>query len=133
MNSETITTPQIALEAERNVIGSALMDRDMFLEARELITSEDFYAERHRVIWQHLERLSAAGQPLDLDLLMISLRDSSQLDDIGGAMYLLGLVNETMISLHAKAYAWRPQRGASFRRAANRSPRLKPRPEPAKP
>jgi replicative DNA helicase len=101
----TIPESHTAMEAEMNVICSALIDIEAFLDAREILTAQDFFSDRHRIIWQHLESLHAKGQPLDTDLLIISLRDEEKLESIGGITYLVGLQRETMISLYARHYA----------------------------
>jgi replicative DNA helicase len=94
-----------ALEAEINVLGGALLDVEAFLSAQEVLDANDFYSERHRIIWQHLELLHKSGQPLDTDLLMTSLRDVGKLEIVGGIAYLLGLQRETMVSVYSKFYA----------------------------
>lgn len=105
MNLLDIPESHTALEAEIDVLGSSLLDPEAFLNAREIITANDFYKDAHRTIWKHLELLYNAGQPLDMDLLVVSLRDVGKLEDIGGYAYLLGLQRETAVSVYSKFYA----------------------------
>ena len=94
-----------AIDTERDVLGSALIDREAFLDAREILTENDFFLVKHSIIWRHLEKLNAANQPLDMTLLIQNLSDAKTLEEVGGVAYLAGLMGEWAISLNAKQYA----------------------------
>ena len=45
-------------EAERSVLGSALLDKDALFDVVELLTADDFYNEAHKEIFQASAGLS---------------------------------------------------------------------------
>ena len=72
--AEEKVTPRIrphSEEAEQAVLGSMLMDRDAVNTAMEMLEAEDFYHERHRVIYRAMQDLYRENRAVDL----ITLKD----------------------------------------------------------
>ena len=59
----------------------------------EVMGEADFYRESHRKIFRSMLSLSEKREPIDLITLTDSLREHNELQDIGGATYLAGLVD----------------------------------------
>ena len=57
------------LEAERSILGAAMIENSTWTDIALQITAEDFFRDAHKRIFRGLERLSQAGKPLDLVLL----------------------------------------------------------------
>jgi len=85
--------PPQNLEAEQGVLGSMLLDRDAIARVVELVRPEDFYRDAHRRIYETVVELFERGEPVDLITATDRLRDKGQLDDVGGAAYVTGLLN----------------------------------------
>ena len=91
--------------AEQMTLASILLDNDQWFEAAPLINAESFYLERHRIIWRAFEAVRAEGRPTDLEIVVQKLRDRNQLEQVGGVQYLIGMQNDTMISVYSGHYA----------------------------
>ncbi len=101
---ETRTPPQ-NLDAEQSVLGSILLDNDVFATLEGTLHPEHFYKESHRVIFRAMERLFRQGDPIDLVTLTEALRQASQLEAIGNVPYLIGLVDAVPTAAYAESYA----------------------------
>jgi len=94
-----------AAEAERSVLGAVLLDNGQFDRARELLSEEQFYSDRHRKIFLAFEQLSEAGAALDLVTLKDELERQNTLEACGGPAYLAGLIDGVPRSSNIEHYA----------------------------
>ena len=94
-----------AAEAERSVLGAVLLDNGQFDRARELLTEEEFYSDRHRKIFLAFEQLSEAGAALDLVTLKDELERQNTLEACGGPAYLASLIDGVPRSSNIEHYA----------------------------
>src|SRR4051795_4466319 len=79
-------TPPQNLEAEQSVLGAVLLS-DTTLPALiidERLQPADFYREAHGVIFKAMLDLHGAGEPVDALTLIEHLKQSGQLDAVGG-------------------------------------------------
>lgn len=91
-------------EAEEAVIGSTLINPEVYLEVAQFLSPEDFYVHRHRWIWEAFARLQERRVPIDFLTLSDELDRSGKLAEVGGPAYLTALLNGTPTSLHAEHY-----------------------------
>ncbi len=82
-----------SLEAERAVLGAVLLDNQLFDQACEALTREDFYLESHRSIFARMESLSSRSLPIDSLTLGEELRKENELEAIGGIAYITSLID----------------------------------------
>ncbi|MDX6689432.1 MAG: replicative helicase, partial [Solirubrobacteraceae bacterium] len=82
----TGVAPPHSLEAEQSVLGGILLsDRAMYgLVIEEGLKPEDFYRERHRVIYEAMLSLYRESEPIDVLTVSEHLRAAGNLDDAGG-------------------------------------------------
>ena len=85
--------PPQNLDAEMSILGGILIDNDAINRVLESIVPEDFYREAHRKIFIAMMQLSDRREPCDLVTLTETLKKKGELDEIGGAAYLLMLVD----------------------------------------
>ena len=106
MSQETLSAslPHSA-EAERSVLGAALLDNGQFDLARELLNEDAFYSDRHRVIYSALGTLSDNGTALDLVTLKDELERLNALESCGGPAYLASLLDGMTRSTNIEHYA----------------------------
>ena len=97
--------PPQNLDAEQSVLGSMLLDRDAIARVVELVRPEDFYRDAHRRIYETMVELFERGEPVDLITVTDRLRDKGQLDDVGGAAYVTGLLNTVPTAANVEYYA----------------------------
>lgn len=93
------------LEAERAVLGSMMLDREIIPQVSSLVEQEDFYAPAHGIIYGHLLKLEDDNKTADLTLLTERLGAGGELEGVGGYMYLAGLVNAVDYTGNAPDYA----------------------------
>lgn len=86
--------PPHSLEAEQGVLGCILLDPNESLANCIAVMrpgADTFYDLRHRVIYNHAVELWQKGNPIDLITLQQSLRDTGELEQVGGVSYLADL------------------------------------------
>jgi len=108
METERHLPPQ-NIEAEMSVLGGIMLDDNATDVALEIISAADFYRESHRKIFTAMCRLNSANEPCDLVTLNGELKKDGSLDEIGGAAYLVTLVDyvptAANIAFYCKAVA----------------------------
>lgn len=93
-------------EAEEAVLGSVLISIDALLELDEIdLVAEDFFIHKHRWIYAAMQELRQRNRH-GLDILTLSdeLDRQGYLEEIGGATYLLKLLNSVPTHTHARYY-----------------------------
>ena len=104
MNEQLIVPPQ-NLEAEASLLGALLIDTDAIVKIADMVSTNDFYDERHAHIYQAIKNLYDNHKPIDILTLTNELRSSKQLDNVGGAAYLTQLTNFVPTAAHVEQYA----------------------------
>ncbi len=85
--------PPQAIDAEMSVLGAVFVDSHAITAALETITVGDFYREAHRKIFRSMLELHETKSPIDFVTTSETLRNRGELEEIGGAAYLLTLVD----------------------------------------
>ena len=93
-----------AVEAERAVLGSLLIDGKALLDVFSWLQPEHFHQESNGWIYRAMLSLFQAGKPIDQLTVAHELQKDSKLVQAGGAAYLSRLVGETPTSIHAGYY-----------------------------
>jgi len=104
--ARTDRIPPYSEEAERGVLGSALLDagRVIDLAVERGLSPESFYVRAHQSLFEVLGEMTHAGRPVDLLTVGERLRDLGRLDEIGGTGFLEQLVDSTPTAAHAEYY-----------------------------
>ncbi len=97
--------PPQDIEAEKSLLGAIMISDGVLPEILTIIRPQDFYDERHRIIFAAMASLYDQHKPVDLLTLTSELKKTKQLKEIGGAPYLTELSNFVPAASHAKAYA----------------------------
>ncbi|MBI4411510.1 MAG: replicative DNA helicase [Deltaproteobacteria bacterium] len=97
--------PPQNVEAERAVLGSILIDHETINKVLEILRPDVFYREGHRKIFATMIALFEKGEPTDFVTVSNHLQAAGELDFIGGASYLSGLVDAIPSSANVMAYA----------------------------
>lgn len=98
-------TPPQSLEAEQSVLGSILLDNEVYANLEGSLRPEHFYKEAHRKIYRAVERLFGRGEPMDLVTLTEELRQMGELESVGSVPYLIGLADGVPTAAYADSYA----------------------------
>jgi replicative DNA helicase len=78
-------------ESERAVLGGILLDPAVLPTITGRLRAEDFYVERHQVLFQAMIDLQEEQVDIDLRTLQAKLEQRAQLDTVGGLAYLASL------------------------------------------
>jgi replicative DNA helicase len=97
--------PPQSLEAEQAVLGAVLRDNEALSKALEILESNNFYRESHRVIFHAMCELFEHGEPIDLLTLQERLRLRERLEAAGGVAYLAKLIDMTPTAGHVRYHA----------------------------
>src|SRR5579864_5111205 len=81
------------VEAERAILGAILLDNLAFNQAAEHLKAEDFLLDSHRRIYARMVDLAESSRSIDLITLAEELGRHSELEAIGGAAYVSGLLD----------------------------------------
>jgi replicative DNA helicase len=92
-------------EAEQSVLGAILHDNEALLQAAELLQPDAFFSPAHRDIFQAMLEMAGRKDPIDEITLSNFLRTRSQLEQVGGVVYLAELGDATPVSSNVVAYA----------------------------
>jgi replicative DNA helicase len=78
-------------ESERAVLGGVLLDPSVLPTISGRLRAEDFYSERHQLLYQAMLDLQDEQVEIDLRTLQARLEQRGQLEMVGGLAYLTGL------------------------------------------
>lgn len=88
----TERVPPQAQETEQSVLGAMLLNREAIGKAIELLDDSCFYNPAHQKIFSAIVSLYDRGEPADLVTLTEELTKRKQLDEVGGRLYIISLV-----------------------------------------
>ncbi|WP_227011899.1 replicative DNA helicase [Paenibacillus lutimineralis] len=91
------------LAAECSVIGAVLVDSEVYEQA-ESLTSQAFYNDENRIIFERIVELADEGEPIDLVTLTSRLQDWGELEKIGGVSYLSKLAHAVPKTENIESY-----------------------------
>lgn len=79
-----------SFETEQTVLGSFILDNKISYKIREL-KENNFFAKGHETIFLAMKKIINNNQPIDIVLLTNELRNSNNLEKVGGISYLTSL------------------------------------------
>ncbi|RRR74471.1 MAG: replicative DNA helicase [Candidatus Viridilinea halotolerans] len=112
----TMPTIPYDLMAERTTLGSMLLEREAIIAISSQLLPEDFYLEKHGLIYEAMLACYAQRIPPDLATVSSELRKREHLDLVGGVTFLSELLTEVPTAVHVEYYASHVARTAILRR-----------------
>lgn len=92
-----------AFEAEQALLGSIIKSPDMYEEIVDIIKEEDFFVERHKIIFNAITELYLKSKALDL-ITLLNLIDSASADE-DNKVYLTNLAQFVPYTSNIRDYA----------------------------
>jgi replicative DNA helicase len=92
--------PPNAVDFERLVIGTFLIDKKGLDHSIDLLTPEVFYDPRHQVIFSAILKLYEGNHPVDLMTIIQDLKKVDKLSQAGGDHYIIDLTMGVSSSAH---------------------------------
>ena len=126
MEAATAHVPPQNLEAEESVLGALMVSEiamnPVILDVR--LTEEDFYRERHRMIFHAIKRLYERSEPIDALTVSEFLAQQGELEEVGGREVVSNLASTVPVAGNARHYARIVQQNALLRRLLEASQRI---------
>lgn len=107
--------PPQNIEAEQSVLGSLMLDKKAIIKVADILNPPDFYRRIHTNVYQAMLDLYEKGEPIDLLSLSNRLKETKQIEEIGGLGYLTTLVNTVPTAANVVHYAKIVQRKKTLR------------------
>ena len=118
MEAATAHVPPQNLEAEESVLGALMVSEGamnpVILDVR--LADEDFYRERHRLVFRAIKRLYERGEPVDALTVSELLKQQGELKDAGGQDGVSQLASTVPVPGNARHYARIVQQNSLLRR-----------------
>jgi len=92
-NSPQANWSHMNVEAEKAILGLILMENSSYFEVTEQLSIGDFGLDSHRKIFGSIAGLLEDRQHVDIITLSNKLRETRELETIGGVAYLSGLTD----------------------------------------
>ncbi len=108
--------PPHSLEAEKSVLGAALLSKDALFDVVEVVRAEDFYDENHKEIFKAMLDLHRKSAPVDALTVAEELKKRNSLNMVGGRAYIASLSAGTPTTSNAMEYGKIVAEKASIRR-----------------
>lgn len=96
--------PPQNLDAEQSLLGGIMVDPNALDRIVDVVAEGDFYKGANRKIFQAVMSLRRKNQPIDLVTVTSELRDQGELEGIGGAAYLVHIIDQTPSSANIVSY-----------------------------
>ncbi len=103
-------------EAEKSVLGAAMLSKDALADVIDHVGPEDFYDAAHREIFEVMVDLFRNNVSVDIVTVCEALRKRSALEMVGGRAYIAGLSSFAPSTSNAAEYAKIVSEKASLRR-----------------
>ncbi|MFP4084824.1 MAG: replicative DNA helicase [Desulfonatronovibrio sp.] len=97
--------PPQNLDAEQAVLGGVFLSNNVLHSIVDILVEEDFYSPAHQIIFRTFLDLYRKNIPVDLVTIHEELEKNSQLDSVGGPVYLASLTEAVASSSNALFYA----------------------------
>ncbi len=91
--------------AEQSVLGTILLSDNSLTAVLETLESDDFYQDRHKLIFEAMVALFEKNEPQDIITVSNQLKDSNSLEDAGDLAYLATLTSIVPVTANLLHYA----------------------------
>lgn len=92
-------------DAEASLLGAILIDSDAIVKIADQLSPDDFYDDKHKIIFENVKILYDKHSPIDVLTLTNQLRAHNVLDSVGGSSYLSELTNYVPTAAHVEQYS----------------------------
>ena len=94
-----------AVPLEEVLLGALMIDKDAFPIVIDILRSDSFYTNAHRLIYKAMLGLFEKSHPIDLLTVKDALEKSGELEEAGGAAYLVELTNKVASAANVEYHA----------------------------
>ena len=91
-------------EAEQSLLSSMFISKYALDKAVDTLSSEDFYFDNNRIIFNCLANLSSKNIPIDMTSVITELKNTNKLEEAGGVVYITEVLNSEAVATNAEYY-----------------------------
>jgi replicative DNA helicase len=92
------------IEAEQWVLGAMLKEKTSIASAVEVLKSEDFYRDAHKVLFATMVELYQKDTPVDMVTLAEALTATQKLESVGGISYISEVYGTAISTANVSSY-----------------------------
>lgn len=100
-----LRVPPQSVENEMALLGSVMIRPEAIYDILDVIKPENFYSDKHRIIWEAMIELTSKSEPIDILTLSSKLKEKGVLERIGGNSFLTELMHVVPSSTNIEHYA----------------------------
>ena len=97
--------PPQDIEAEKSVLGAILIENEALNTVTDIINTNDFYRETHRIIFDAMLQLNNRHEAIDIVTIVDILRKMEMLETVGGIAYVTSLPNSVATAANVKYHS----------------------------
>ena len=92
-------------DAEKSVLGAAMLSKDALLDVLEVVRPRDFYSQMHKEIFTAIKEIYRRSEPVDTLTVSEELKKRNSLEMVGGRAYIASLSSGVPSTANAAQYA----------------------------
>lgn len=112
-------------DAERSVLGSAMLNKDALFDVIEIVSPEDFYDKANQEIFSAMRDMYNAGKACDIVTVTEEMKNRGTLAAAGGSAYISELTSDIPSTTNAAEYAKIIAEKAALRRLIQTSEEIR--------
>lgn len=97
--------PPQAVDLEEAVLGALMLEKDALTSVIDILHPESFYKESHQKIYNAIKTLFTKSDPIDLLTVTNQLRETAELELVGGAFYITQLTSKVNSAANIEYHA----------------------------
>ncbi len=105
LQSEYGKMPPQAVDLEEAVLGALMLERDAFTVVGDLLEPDAFYKDANQRIFRAIHKLFLQDDPIDILTVSESLKQTGELEQVGGYYYLSQLTSRVASAAHIEFHA----------------------------
>ena len=92
-------------DIEEAVLGALILEKDAYSVVCDILKPESFYEPANQIIYEAIQSLGAAQQPIDMLTVVERLRQMDKLDSVGGPLFISELTSRVASGAHIEYHA----------------------------
>jgi len=97
--------PPQAIDLEEAVLGALMLEQNALTAVIDILKPEVFYREAHQLIFTAIHNLFSRSEPIDILTVTNELKNSGDLEIVGGPYYITQLTNRVASSANIEFHA----------------------------
>ena len=94
-----------SLDMEEAVLGALMIDQEAYALVAEILKPESFYDKKNQLIYKAIQELSTEQRPVDIMTVQDQLESNGELEEAGGAPYIMQINMKIGSSAHIEYHA----------------------------